>query len=606
MSEALNPGLAEGLQLLQRGAFAEAEAVLLGVERAGPGDPRLATALAIAAFEQGRHAEAEARWRAARQAHPTALGPVLDLAHALLRLGRVADAATEFRCALELTPALPIALRGLAACGIELADWVGAEQTLRVALRAAPRDHLLWLSLARVLRERMLPTEALAAVERAHALAPGAVPVREQRALLLADHGRLAEAEAVWLEAIAETADARSQARLHARLAQLLVQAARADDARRHAALAIARAPRAVPPRATLALLDRGDDANLIALRDLAADPTLDDESRATADLALARADDAAGAHATAFSHAARGKSLRRKRLPRFDGDALLRFVGDVEAHHDRATLERLGAHGDPGFAPIAVVGMPRSGTSLVAQILDSHPLLHSVGESPALVDAANLSVALAAVGAPGGRAAYPRAVAELAPADITTLAHEMRQRLEASVLHGAGDSGARIVTKLPGDHRHLGLLAALFPRAQVVHCVRDPLDTCLSIFMNDLSGGDPAHCDLDDLAATYAAYRRLMAHWQRVLPIPILAVHYERLVAAPEAGARALVEFAGLGWDPACAAPERNLRGARTASALQVTRPIDQGSVGRWHHYRSELEPLRTALRREGVEVER
>jgi hypothetical protein len=153
-----------------------------------------------------------------------------------------------------------------------------------------------------------------------------------------------------------------------------------------------------------------------------------------------------------------------------------------------------------------------------------------------------------------------------------------------------------RIVDKMPQNYLHLGLIAALFPRARIVHCRRDPMDVCASAYFQNFKWMTHA-ASLEDIAFYHQEYARLMEHWRHVLPVPMHDVVYEGLVADPEAKSRDLVAACGLDWDECCLSFHRTERVVQTASKLQVRRPIFHSSVGRWRDFQSHLEPLRLAL---------
>jgi hypothetical protein len=153
-----------------------------------------------------------------------------------------------------------------------------------------------------------------------------------------------------------------------------------------------------------------------------------------------------------------------------------------------------------------------------------------------------------------------------------------------------------RVIDKMPENFLHLGVIARLFPQARVIHCRRDPLDTCLSCYFQNFPGNDFAS-SLEDLGTYYLEYERLMAHWRTVLPLRMLEVRYEELVINLEARARDLVAFCGLEWSDHCLRFYEQPLAVQTASALQVRQPIYTNSVGRWRHYASHLQSLRTHL---------
>ena len=238
---------------------------------------------------------------------------------------------------------------------------------------------------------------------------------------------------------------------------------------------------------------------------------------------------------------------------------------------------------------PVYVLGMVRSGTTLVEQILASHPEVHGAGEQAIIPRAAE---ALAAAGGPVG---YPRALAGV-PAG--TLREAGRGCLDA--LAALGPGAARVVDKLPGNFLYLGLIARMLPQARIVHCVRDPMDVCLSIYFQRFAAGHHYAYDLGDIASYYRDYERLMAHWQRVLPEDAVhEVRYERLVTDQAAVSRALVDAVGLAWDQRCLAFHEAQRVVSTASDWQVRQPVYTRSVERWRHYAAYLDELRAGLER-------
>ncbi len=201
---------------------------------------------------------------------------------------------------------------------------------------------------------------------------------------------------------------------------------------------------------------------------------------------------------------------------------------------------------------------MPRSGTTLVEQILDSHPDCVGAGE---LDDLAAIARNIDA--RPGGVARLDRKVGR-------RLADRYLERLRV-----IGGAAARVCDKQPTNFRHLGLVARLLPGARVVHCVRDPLDTCLSCYFQNFSGAIRFASDLADLGAYFRDYDRLMAHWRRVLPVPAVHLSYEALVDDRARLARELIAFVGLLWHDACLAYEHDPRAVLTASNLRIREPV-------------------------------
>jgi hypothetical protein len=235
---------------------------------------------------------------------------------------------------------------------------------------------------------------------------------------------------------------------------------------------------------------------------------------------------------------------------------------------------------------PVFIVGMPRSGTTLVEQILSRHPQVFGAGE---LRDVDRLAEALTApVEAVGGDSNVLAALARQKGRDLAERHLHRLTRL--------GGAALRVIDKLPINFLHLGLIATLFPRARVLHCRRDRLDTCLSCYVQYFHALNFTW-DLEDLGKYHREYERLMAHWRTALPLRLLDVSYEELVSDQEAVSHRMIAFCGLDWDERCLAFHENPRPVHTMSMLQVRRPMYASSVGRWRRYEKQLEPLRKAL---------
>lgn len=301
----------------------------------------------------------------------------------------------------------------------------------------------------------------------------------------------------------------------------------------------------------------------------------------------LGKVRDDLGEYTRAFEHYLEANRLKRAGIE-YDEARQARFFRDFIRY---CNAEFLRAHAGTGAAselPVFIVGMSRSGTTLVEQILGSHPEVHGAGELHFLrrclrvelgpTDSDDeLPARLASLDAAGLRRVgerYAAALAELAPA------------------------ARRITDKLPGNMALVGLIHLTLPRARIIHCVREPLDTCVSCFSKLFTTGHAFSYDLRELGRFYRLYQELMHHWQTVLPLGrMLEVRYEDVVADMEGQARRLLEFCGLPWNAACLRFHENRRTVRTASLAQVRQPIYSGSVGRWRRYEKYLAPLQEAL---------
>ncbi len=278
---------------------------------------------------------------------------------------------------------------------------------------------------------------------------------------------------------------------------------------------------------------------------------------------------------------------LLAQRGEQFQPEAHARAVDQLAQAFDRSYFQRVRGLGSDWEAPVFIVGMPRSGTTLVEQILSSHPQVFGAGERPE-IDQIVQGLARTL----GGAEPYPACLARLDRATVQSLARFYQERLTAR----SGGS-ARVVDKEPHNWAHLGIIATLFPQARVIHCCRDPLDTCLACYFQRFEVAKSFTSSLESLGLYYRTYAQLMAHWRAVLPIPIFEVCYEDLVQDQEKVSRELVSFCGLDWDEGCLDFHQNSRPVLTASAVQVRQPIYHDSIGRWKKYRDFLGPLRAAL---------
>lgn len=364
----------------------------------------------------------------------------------------------------------------------------------------------------------------------------------------------------------------------------------RIGEARAAFERAVALAPRVVHHHYALAQLSRFEpgDPRLAPLEGFAAEiGSLSDPERGELHFALGKAYDELGRTAEAFKHLAAGNVLRRRHV-QYDEAGMLTLLGAMASAFTVDAIATLKGGGNPSELPVFVVGMPRSGTTLVEQILASHPGAFGAGELMYLHE-------LLGQGHLG--ADFPDSMARLKAADFRRFGDFYVTRLRAEA-----PQAIRIVDKLPANFMLCGLIGCALPNAHIVHVRRDPLDTCFSCYANLFSQNIDYSYDLGELGRYYRAYETLMDHWRRVLPEgAILDVSYEALVADFETEARRIVAYAGLPWNEACLSFHRTRRVVHTLSAAQVREPIYARSVGRAGAYASYLAPLRRALAGEG-----
>ncbi len=558
--------------LLARPADAEA-----ALNRAVELQPEYAEAhnnLGVALKMQGRLKEAAEACRMAIDLMPGYAEAFVNLGNVRRHQGRPGDAVEVYRQAIALEPRQFMAHAYLGAALRELGDTEGAVESCRHAVELRPD---------RAEPHNNLGTALMAADDRAGAEAAFSNAIRldaahghariNLAALLYAD-GRVEEAETVYREALA---DDPALAEAENGLGVVLQATGRLDAAGAAYRRAVAIRPDYVEAWYNLAAARDLDDGEVDALETLLTAEDRPAPARLKLHFALGESYDARGEAETAFGHFARGNALRREDLARlgrsFDDAAHERFIDAVAGLFDGDFFAARRGFGDASTLPVFVVGMPRSGTTLVEQILASHQDVFGAGELDAL----------------GGFVPrFPEGVKELDAEAAADLAGSHLKRLT-----GLGVAALRVVDKTPLNFLYLGLISLLFPAARIIHCRRDARDVCLSCFAQNFVAGHGWSTDLADLAAYFRQYRRLMAHWHDVLPLPVLDVDYEALVADSEAESRRLVDFLDLPWDGACLEFHEARHVVRSASNWQVRRPVHTGSIGRWRAYERWLGPI-------------
>jgi len=296
------------------------------------------------------------------------------------------------------------------------------------------------------------------------------------------------------------------------------------------------------------------------------------------------------GEYERAFAYLKRGAERRRRHLS-YDVGADVAAMREIAKAFDADYLSdaRSGFEND---APIFVMGLPRSGTTLIDRIISSHDLVQSLGE----INDFALCLTRLAKGAGAGKMGLIRASRELHPAPLGEAYLDSVQGYRVNRAH--------FIDKTPANYLYVGLILKALPRAKIVHLRRDPMDNLYALYKTLFRMGCPYSYDLDDLAAYYLAYHGLMQHWRGLAGDRLIEIDYEAVVSDQEGQTRRLITALGLGWQDACLNFHKNKSASATASAAQVRQPIYKTSVALWRRYETELAPLIERLRAGGIEV--
>jgi tetratricopeptide (TPR) repeat protein len=513
--------------------------------------------------------------------------PHIKLGSALRAQGKLDEATTAFRLAVRANPNVALNHVCLGAILHECGRFDEAIAAYREAIRLEPDYADAHCNIGTALRDLGRPDEAIAWLHQAIRLKPGLATAHSNLGAALYDQGKIEESVAADRKAIA--LDPNRDA-AHGNLGTGLIALGRPGEARSALQRAVQLAPRNIKHRRHLGELApyTAADPRLGALEKLARDASpLSIDDRIELHFSLGKAYDDLSRYAEAFGQWRDGNALKR-RLGSYNEAATLGALDRVRSVFMPDLLRAWQNAGHPSSVPVFIIGMPRSGTTLVEQIIASHPQACGAGELTCLETAMKgIHRRFAA------STHYPEVVAGMIDADF----RDLGARYLAEVAKRA-PAAPRIVDKLPSNFTLAGLIHLALPNAFIIHTVRDPADNCLSCFSKLFSARQAHTYDLAELGRYYRSYRKLMAHWERVLPAGrILTVHYEDVVMDLEAQARRIIAYCGLNWDPRCLAFHKTERPIRTASALQVRQPIYNKAIGRWRAYEPFLLPLLAEL---------
>ena len=578
--------IAQAVYHQQRGAYPDAQRLFRAVLAA---DPRQADALhylGLLAYQTGHPEQAVDLMQRSITESPGNPTFYYNLAGVLQKLGRGQEAVPMYQRCLDLQHDNGDAWQGLAETLQTLGHPEDAVACLERACIYAPRHSGCWATLAEAQDSLGLLPEAVNACRQAVEISPRDPKLRVQLARHLAKQGCHGEALEL-LNAIIAMAPPLAPA--HFERAVLYAILGQFEEARRGFEATLALKPDLYAACFHFAAIKKfGEDEPMVKRLEAAAErgqwnePT--DGINVHFTLGKIRQDQ--GQYQRAFTHFAVGNKLRRGTL-HYSGEEQRKLVQQIKLSFDKTYLQRMSAAGQPTKVPIFIVGMSRSGTTLTEQILSRHPQVYGGGELNFMHAALRRRLGF------NMRLNYVSALMTLSAADLRLLGEQYLKELRA-----LAPAARRITDKMPSNFMLLGLIHAVYPSARIIHCRRDPLDNCLSLFTTLFESGHFYTSDLTELGEFYRLYADIMQHWRLTLPTDsMLEIDYEELVVDTETQARRMLKHCGLDWDPVCLQFKGDSRGIRTASLYQARQPIYCSSIGRWKHYEYFLDPLKTAL---------
>ena len=556
-------------------------------------------------------------YRRALALNPDLAGAHNNLGNVQRDLGDLQAAGECFRRALQLTPDYAEAHNNLGIVHRNLGDLDAARECCRRALACQPHFAEAHNNLGNVQRDLGALDAAVESYRRALALKPRfaeahynlgivhrdlgdldaaieshrrAVDLRPDYAEAynnlgnaLNDIGRLDEAEQNYRRAAELKPD---YAEAYNNLGNVLASVGRLDEVERYYRRAVELKPNYAEAYRNLFSIRKIEEQDSVigSVEKLYGETSASAEDRMHFAFGLGKAYDDLGHYAEAFAYLTEANRLKRQSFA-YDVAQDARFFLRIREVFQESLFKRHAKAGRRDDTPIFIIGMIRSGTTLVEQILASHPAVFGAGELHDLS-----TVADSAVQERGLR--FPESIEDLDDAAFNRLADDYLRRLRVR-----GGRARHVTDKMPSNFCHVGLIRLIVPSARIIHVRRNPLDTCLSVFANYFVHDHPYAYDLTELGAYYRHYEALMEHWRHVIPDGMLELSYEALIEQPEAEIRRLLDSCNLPFDPACLSFHETKRPVQTASVSQVRQPLYRKSLARWRNYEAQLKPLRSAL---------
>jgi len=532
--------------------------------------------------------------------------------------GKHNEAIQYYKQSLEVSPSNPAVLYNLAILYWIKKDLKSTLNVLNMVLSLAPEHKLALRGLAKLYSDQGYTKKSIENYVKLVNIDPENLELLMEYSQILAHEGRFDKAISVYKKCLSL---AKNTVPIYIALAEIFVIKGDIDNVKKYADLALKQNPASIEAKSAYinalyrdGQVDKAYETIATLIKDAATTPELLNvysyvckhfdkcnevikllesslkragltlHQNAALNFDLGRLYDRQADYVSAFKYYKNANDLFNTR---FDVDSLAAFTDSVIEVYSKNNIKNLPSSNNNTDVPIFVVGMPRSGTSLVEQILSSHPHISGAGELSEIGDFARQYIPDELK-----HQSYPLFASGLSSEELNMLAEEYLNKL-----HIYADESTYITDKMPQNYLYLGLIRQLFPNAKVIHCVRSPLDTVLSIYFQYFSTSHTYSFDLQNIAHNYKQYQRLMKHWIEVLGLPILDVSYVDLVNQFEDTCRKAIDFLNLEWDESCLTFYRSNRQVTTASFDQVRSPIYKSSLERWKHYEDFMGPVKNIL---------
>lgn len=575
--------LQQAAEFIARGQNKKGESIARQVLEKQPDNAQAHYVVGLAAYMRRHYRPAIESFTAASKLAPENPMIFSNLGESLRRAGEPEKALEAFQQTLKLAPGFNMGILGAANCLSDLKQNDKAVQAFHRLLAGhpdfAPGYHYLGVHLAKQEEHK----QALPMLRKAVGLKENYAEAKMSLASSLESLDQVDEATKIFEELLEAEPNSIP---LLLNLGNIKKTQGKMDEADKYFDRVLALDPDNIAVQYSISHSKDGKDAiDIAVLEQRFDDPRLNKNARRSLHFTVGKYYDDQGQYAKAFEHFKQGNDMD-DRIPPYKAKGFSQGVDRIIATFIFAKRRGMGTESE---APVFIVGMPRSGTSLTEQTLASHPQVFGAGELKNVGDIMRMIQQRI-----GNKKGFPECITQLDPITACNLGE--RYIKETWELSGRGDY-ARITDKMPGNTNNLGLIALLMPRAKIIHCKRNPMDSCFSCYSRNFSSVISYTRQLEDLAQHYRDYHRLMEHWKKVLPIDILEVRYEETVADHEAQARKLLDYVGLEWDDACLDFQKTERRVKTASTIQVRQPIYNSSVSKWRQYEEQLKPLYNAL---------